>query len=55
MATDVDSAGKYCVWRRRKLILIAGLHKVSKFKAPGVLRNKFDAEDPQILGSTAKI
>jgi len=32
---------------------MAGLHKVSKFKAPGVIRSEFDAEDPQILGSTA--
>jgi hypothetical protein len=36
-------------------MLIAGLHKVAKFKVPGVIRSKFDTEDPQILGSTAKI
>ena len=41
-ASNVDSAGKYCVWRRRKLMLIAGLYKVSKFKAPGVIRREFD-------------
>jgi hypothetical protein len=35
-------------------MLIAGLLKVSKFKASGVTRSKFDTEDPRILGITAK-
>jgi hypothetical protein len=35
-------------------MLIAGLHNVSKFKAPGVILSKFDTESPQILGSISK-
>jgi len=31
-------------------MLIAGLHKLSKFKSPGVIRSKFYTEHPQILG-----